>query len=175
MNSVVSSADAPLRLMSSLNVPLRRALGGGAVVADDVVDERVVEDAELVEGVDEPADVVVGVLQEAGVDLHLAGEHRLRGRPRISSQAGISSGRSVSSASAGMTPSAFWRANVSLRSSSQPSSNAPLYLSDHSVGTWCGACVAPGAKYMKNGLSGISAFCWRTQSMAWSVMSSVKW
>ena len=27
--------------------------------------------------VDEPADVVVGVLEEAGVDLHLAREHRL--------------------------------------------------------------------------------------------------
>ena len=41
--------------------------------------------------------------------------------------------------------------------------------------TWCGACVAPGAKYMKNGLSGISAFCWRTQAIALSVRSSVRW
>ncbi len=54
-----------------------RALGGGAVVADDVVDERVLEDAEVVERVDQPPDVVVGVLEEAGVDLHLAREHRL--------------------------------------------------------------------------------------------------
>ena len=54
-----------------------RALGGGAVVADDVVDERVLEDAEVLERVDQPADVVVGVLEEAGVDLHLAREHRL--------------------------------------------------------------------------------------------------
>ena len=30
------------------------------------------------EGVDEPADVVVGVLEEAGVDLHLAREHGLQ-------------------------------------------------------------------------------------------------
>ena len=41
--------------------------------------------------------------------------------------------------------------------------SVPLYLSAHSLGTWCGACVAPGAKYMKKGLSGISDFCWRTQ------------
>ena len=34
--------------------------------------------------------------------------------------------------------------------------------------------MAPGAKYMKNGLSAINAFCWRTQSIARSVMSSVK-
>ena len=53
------------------------ALGARAVVADDVVDERVVEDVQVLEGVDQPADVVVGVLQEPGVDLHLAGQHRL--------------------------------------------------------------------------------------------------
>ncbi len=54
-----------------------RALSGGAVVAHDVVDERVLEDAEIVERVDQPPDVVVGVLEETGVDLHLAREHRL--------------------------------------------------------------------------------------------------
>ena len=93
----------------------------------------------------------------------------------MSSQAGISAGRAVSSASGGITPSAFWRANVSSRSLSQPWSNWPLYFADHSGATWCGACVAPGAKYMKNGLSGISDFCWRTQSIAWSARSSVRW
>ncbi len=35
--------------------------------------------------------------------------------------------------------------------------------------------MAPGAKYMKNCLSGMSDLCWRTQEMARSVMSSVKW
>ena len=93
----------------------------------------------------------------------------------MSSQAGISSGRSVSSASSGTTPSSFWRAKVSSRSASQPSSKRPLYLADHSSGTWCGAWVAPGAKYMKKGLSGISAFCWRTQPIARSARSSVRW
>ena len=56
---------------------VHRALGRRAVVADDVVDQRVVEDAEVVEGVDDPADVVVGLLEETGVDLHLARQHRL--------------------------------------------------------------------------------------------------
>ena len=64
----------------------------------------------------------------------------------MSSQAGISSWRAVSSASGGITPSSFWRAKISSRSASQPASKRPLYLSAHSVGTWCGACVAPGAK-----------------------------
>jgi hypothetical protein len=64
----------------------------------------------------------------------------------MSSHAGISSARSVSSASGGITPSSFCRANVSSRSTSQPLSKRPSYLFDHSVGTWCGACVAPGAK-----------------------------
>ena len=77
----------------------------------------------------------------------------------MSSHAVISAWRAVSSVSAGMTPSSFWRANVRSRWTSQPSSNCPAYLSAHSLGTWCGACVAPGAKYTKNGLSGINAFC----------------
>ena len=75
----------------------------------------------------------------------------------------------------GITPSSFWRAKVRSRWTSQPSSNSPRYFSIHSGGTWCGACVAPGAKYTKNGLSGISAFCWRIQLTAWSVRSSVRW
>ena len=52
-------------------------LGARPVVADDVVDERVLEDAEVLERVEQPPDVMVGVLHEAGVDLHLPGEHRL--------------------------------------------------------------------------------------------------
>ena len=56
---------------------VERALGRGAVVADDVVDERVVEDVELLQAVEQAADVVVGVLQEAGVHLHLAAQDGL--------------------------------------------------------------------------------------------------
>ena len=51
---------------------VQRAFGRRAVVADDVVDDRVVEDAEVVDGIDQPSDVVVGVLEEPGVHLHLA-------------------------------------------------------------------------------------------------------
>ena len=53
----------------------------------------------------------------------------------MSSQAGISAGRAVSSASAGITPSSFCRAKVSSRKASQPWSKRPLYLADHSTGT----------------------------------------
>ena len=63
----------------------------------------------------------------------------------MSSQAGISSGRSVSSASGGTTPISFCFASVRSRRASQPSSKRPLYLSDHSGRTWWGAWVAPGA------------------------------
>jgi hypothetical protein len=77
----------------------------------------------------------------------------------MSSHPGITSCRRVNSASSGTTPSCFCLAKICSRSTSQPSSNLPLYFSDHSLGTWCGACVAPGAKYMKKGLSGASAFC----------------
>ena len=45
MNSVVSRPPAPLRTISSLKRAVRRALGRRAVVADDHVDQRVVEDA----------------------------------------------------------------------------------------------------------------------------------
>src|SRR5829696_6808151 len=55
----------------------------------------------------------------------------------MSSQAGISSCRSVSSASAGMTPISFCLAKVISRCSSQPWANLPLYFSIHSFGTWC--------------------------------------
>ena len=91
----------------------------------------------------------------------------------MSSQPGISSCRFVSSAFLGITPSFFCCLIVFSRCTSQPSSNLPLYLSDHTFGTWCGAWVAPGAKYMKNGLSGVSAFCWRTQVIARLARSSV--
>ena len=60
-----------------VEAPLHRSLGRRAVVADDVVDERVVEDVEIAEGVEDAADVVVGLLEEAGVDLHLARQDRL--------------------------------------------------------------------------------------------------
>ena len=53
-----------------------RAFGRGAVVADDQVDQRVVEHFQILERVDQPPEVMVGVLEEPGVDLHLAREDR---------------------------------------------------------------------------------------------------
>ena len=43
---------------------------------------------------------------------------------------------------------------LTLEALAKPSSNVPLYLSAHSFMIWCGPCEAPGAQYMKNGLSG---------------------
>ena len=79
-----------------------------------------------------PPDVVVGVLEEAGVDLHLAGEHRLERRPARPTRPGCPRGAAVSSVSGGTTPSAFWRARVSSRRTSQPASKRPRWRSDHS-------------------------------------------
>ena len=113
---------------------LQRAFGRGAVVADDQVDQGVLQDAQILERVDQTADVMVRVLQEAGIDLHLAREHRLHfGGDRV--PGGDLGMARRSSQSSGMTPSAFCRAKVSSRSLSQPWSNLPLYLSAHSFGT----------------------------------------
>ena len=57
-----------------------------------------------------------------------------------------------------MTPSFFCRAKVSSRSLSQPASNLPLYLSAHSLGTWCGAWVAPGREVDEERLVGDERF-----------------
>ena len=50
---------------------LQGALARGAVVADDQIDQRVVDDVEILQRVDEEADVIVGMLHEAREDLHL--------------------------------------------------------------------------------------------------------
>ena len=53
---------------------LGRALGAGPVVADDVVDQRIVQDLQVLQRVDQAANVIIGVLQEPGVHLHLPGQ-----------------------------------------------------------------------------------------------------
>ena len=65
-------------------------------------------------------------------------------------------GHGGSLASCGITPSRFWFSKIRSRTLFQPSSNRciALILSTHSLVGWCGACVAPGAYLMKNGLSG---------------------
>ena len=74
--------------------------------------------------------------------------------PGMLSHAAIVGSRGVSFALAGIQPSSFCRLNVRSRSASQPWSNLPLYLSAHSLKMWCGPCEAPGAQYIRNGLSG---------------------
>ena len=53
----------------------------------------------------------------------------------------------------------------------RPPEGAPNRNRDVRTRLW----VAPGAKYMKKGLDGASNRCWRTQSIARSVMSIMKW
>ena len=54
-------------------------------------------------------------------------------------------------------------------------SKRPLYFSIHSLGAWWGAWVAPGQKYMKNGLSGTIILASLMNSIALSVRSVVRW
>ena len=77
MNSGVSTLLMPFSIAISLNAAVQRAFRGGAVVPEDVVDQRVVEDLELLQRLDQPADVMVGVREKRGVDLHLPRQHRL--------------------------------------------------------------------------------------------------
>ena len=73
--------------------------------------------------------MVVRVLQEAGVHLHLAREHRLEIVDEISSQAGISARRAVNSAS-GMTTSCFSRRTSPRAERSHPWSNLSWSCAD---------------------------------------------
>ncbi len=70
----------PLKLAISLNAPCSVPSADAPLSPMMYVDQRVVEHAEILERIDQPADVMVGVLEEAGVDLHLALEHRLERR-----------------------------------------------------------------------------------------------
>ena len=47
------------------------------------VDERVVEDLQVLQRIEQPADVVVSMFKERGVDLHLTGENRLERRRHV--------------------------------------------------------------------------------------------
>jgi hypothetical protein len=53
------------------------ALRGRPVIADDVEDQRVIEDTEIIDRVDDATDFVVSLFEEAGVDLHLPGQNWL--------------------------------------------------------------------------------------------------
>jgi hypothetical protein len=164
-------AGEPVEGRHLIEAARHRALGGCAVVADDVVIERVVEVTQVVQGVDQDVDVVVGVLQEAGVDLHLPLERRLElVRHVVPVRDLVGRRRQLR-----VLRDDAERLLPGERLLAQGVLTWPRYLSDHSAGTWCGAWVAPGAKYMKYGLPEASAVCWSTQVTARSVMSAVKW
>ncbi len=56
---------------------VHRAFGAGAVVADLVEDQRIVQLTGLGQSIDQPADLVVGLFAESGEDFHLMGEELL--------------------------------------------------------------------------------------------------
>ena len=92
------------------------------------------------------ADLVVGVFEEGREHFGLAREQALLvGRERVPVLDRLAAS-APASCPAGTTPSLICRASVSSRTLSQPWSNLPFHLAIHSFGTWCGACVAPGAK-----------------------------
>jgi hypothetical protein len=141
-----------------------RALGRRAVVADDQVDQRILEDAEVLQRRDQPADFMIRLLHEPGIDLHLPRQHGLEVRghriPRRDLVMSLGELRILRDHAQNLLPCERLLAPL------VPAAvELALVLVHHNFGTWCGACVAPGAKYMTKGLSGISAFCWRIQRM----------
>ena len=126
--------------------PFQPAFGAGAVVADDVHDQRVVEFAGGLQAVDQPADVVVGVRHVARRSSPSAGCRPSSRPPTGRPTAGISFGRGVSFVPLGMMPISSCFAWVISRCLSQPWSNLPLYFSRHSFGAWCGAWTPPVLK-----------------------------
>jgi hypothetical protein len=95
---------------------------------------------------------VVGLLEEAGVDLHLPGQHR----PEVGGHIVPGWDFRVPLGQFGVLgdhPKGLLAGEGLLAQLVPAGVELPLYLSDQALGTWCGAWVAPGAKYMKNGLS----------------------
>jgi hypothetical protein len=90
------------------------AFGAGAVVANRVEDERVVELADILESLDQAAGLIVGILTEPGEYFHLAGEEFSFVRRQLA-QSLIASGSGASLVPAGTTPSLICRASVSSR------------------------------------------------------------
>jgi hypothetical protein len=70
-------AAHPVQRRHLIEAAVQRALGGCAVVTEDVVDQRVVKDFEVLQRVEQAADMVVGMLEEPGTALHLAAENGL--------------------------------------------------------------------------------------------------
>ena len=147
---VVFLAEGPRVLVER---PVLAALGTRTVVGAHQ-DHGVVEDSERFERGDDPTDLMVGVRQEPGEHFHLARVQalfRLRkvGPPREAvgslGELGVR----------GNDPLGALTLEHPARHSSHPSSKRPRYRSIQSGGAWCGACIAPVAKYRKNGWCGV--------------------
>ncbi len=74
------------------------------------------------------------------------------------SHAGISWGRGVSIALAGMIPISFWRANVASRTLSQPGRNLPLNLAIQYFGALVRSVRGSRCVYWSQGLLGATEF-----------------
>ena len=125
---------------------LEPALARGAVVAEQVDEQGVVEHAELVERVDEPADLVVGVLGEAGVGLHQPDGHAPGGvvelvpvRHPVGPRRQLGVGRDDAEL---LLPGQDLLAHAR----PSPGRTGPRSARSTRCATWNGACVAPRAR-----------------------------
>ena len=96
--------------------------------------------------VEHPADVVVGVLTKPAKTSIMRAYSRFSSALSVSHAGHVGIVRATARCRAGRCPCSIWRwRTTSSRYLSQPMSNLPLYLSIHSLGTWCGAWPAPVA------------------------------
>jgi len=143
--------------------------------ADDVIDERVVEDLEVLERVDEPTDVVVGVLHEPGVDLHLPREKGLHVVGHVVPRGDLFVARGQLGVGRNDAERLLPRERLLAHRVPALVELALVLVGPLGRDVVRSVPCRPARSTMKNGLSGMSDFCWRTHEMALSVMSSVKW
>jgi hypothetical protein len=152
--------------------PVDRSFSRRAVVADDVIDQCIVEDFEIGERIDEPPQVIVHVFEHAGVNFHLSRQHGLErvrhvvpGGDFFMTLAELRVRRHHAQGFlprqrlfAEFVPSLVELALILVR---------PFLR--HVV--WCMTCTR---SKIRQGLSGVSAFCCRIQLIARSVKSTVR-
>ena len=133
------------------------SFGTRAVVADDVENQRVVHLAGLLDGLDQPADLRVRILAEAGEDLHLtAKQFLLVSRELVPILDRVRLGCELRprrhDAQLDLPGQGLFAEFV------PPSIELALVLRDPFLRDMMRRMGGPGAKYMKNGLSGVSDF-----------------
>ena len=189
VSSVVSGT--PLKNRISLNDPFGPPSADCSVVGDDD-DERVVELPGVLEVVDDAAELVVGVGDVAREDLGHAGEQP----PLVVAERGPRADRVERGPGLAVGPGGRRLAvRVDGRELGARGQDAELDLAgqdrrpdglvaqvertlvpvDPLRGAWCGAWPAWGARYMKNGLSGLMTLASRMNPMARSARSFDRW